>query len=245
MEHFCHTNTYHLKVSNTFSKSNHTVNQNTKSLTLTTTSFLKETCFPCGELSAQRISAFKSEQSTAGCMAIFHKYCCCTKHGDVVTLVKSLGACYWLVKTPQWGYMEHGLRYITFYVQIHMAPLAVCSGPHLDRNKPLGAPAFVRLVYCCIPGMQNGRHFTDDIFNAFSWRKSSVFWFEFHWSLFVRVQLTIIQCWFNYGLLLNRRQAIIWTNADPVYWRIYAALGADELMWRWIFKKFRDCISAT
>ena len=27
----------------------------------------------------------------------------------------------------------------------------------------------------------------------------------------------------------NRRQAVIWTNADPVHWRIYAALGGDEL----------------
>ena len=25
------------------------------------------------------------------------------------------------------------------------------------------------------------------------------------------------------------RQAIIWTNADLIYWRIYAALGGDEL----------------
>ena len=25
------------------------------------------------------------------------------------------------------------------------------------------------------------------------------------------------------------RQAITWTNADPVYWRIYAALGGDDL----------------
>ena len=25
------------------------------------------------------------------------------------------------------------------------------------------------------------------------------------------------------------RQAIIWTNADPIHWRIYAALGWDEL----------------
>ena len=25
------------------------------------------------------------------------------------------------------------------------------------------------------------------------------------------------------------RQAIIWTNADPIHWRIYAALGGDEL----------------
>ena len=29
--------------------------------------------------------------------------------------------------------------------------------------------------------------------------------------------------------LANRRQAIIWTNADPIIWRIYAALGGDEL----------------
>ena len=27
----------------------------------------------------------------------------------------------------------------------------------------------------------------------------------------------------------NRRQAIIWTNADLVHWCIYAALGKDEL----------------
>ena len=31
------------------------------------------------------------------------------------------------------------------------------------------------------------------------------------------------------GLAPNRRQAITWTNADPVDWRIYAALGGDEL----------------
>ena len=31
------------------------------------------------------------------------------------------------------------------------------------------------------------------------------------------------------GFAPFRRQAIIWTNADPVHWRIYAALGGDEL----------------
>ena len=25
------------------------------------------------------------------------------------------------------------------------------------------------------------------------------------------------------------RQAIIWTDADPIHWRIYAALGDNEL----------------
>ena len=29
--------------------------------------------------------------------------------------------------------------------------------------------------------------------------------------------------------MTNRRQAIIWTNADSIHWRIYAALGEDEL----------------
>ena len=36
--------------------------------------------------------------------------------------------------------------------------------------------------------------------NAFSWMKSFVFWFEFHWSLFLKVQLTISQCWFRWWL---------------------------------------------
>ena len=31
------------------------------------------------------------------------------------------------------------------------------------------------------------------------------------------------------GLAPNRRQAIIWTNVDPIHWRIYAALRGDEL----------------
>ena len=26
------------------------------------------------------------------------------------------------------------------------------------------------------------------------------------------------------------RQDIIWTNADPIHWRIYAILGGDELI---------------
>ena len=31
------------------------------------------------------------------------------------------------------------------------------------------------------------------------------------------------------GLAPNRRQAIIWTNAEWIHWHIYAALGGDEL----------------
>ena len=34
------------------------------------------------------------------------------------------------------------------------------------------------------------------------------------------------------GLAPNRRQAIILTNADPIHWRIYAALVGDEIIIR-------------
>ena len=28
----------------------------------------------------------------------------------------------------------------------------------------------------------------------------------------------------------NKRQAIIWNNADLIHWRIYAAIGGDEVI---------------
>ena len=65
--------------------------------------------------------------------------------------------------------------------------------------------------------------------SAFSWMKSFVFWFEFHWILFRSALLTISQHWFINGLAPNRRQAISWSNADLVHWPIYVALGGDEL----------------
>ena len=47
--------------------------------------------------------------------------------------------------------------------------------------------------------------------------------------MFLKVQITITQYGFDNGLAPTRRQAIIWTNAYPGHWRIYAALGGDEL----------------
>ena len=43
--------------------------------------------------------------------------------------------------------MGHGLKLITFYVQKHIAFLAMCHKPPLVRDKPLDAPASVKLVY--------------------------------------------------------------------------------------------------
>ena len=61
--------------------------------------------------------------------------------------MKSLGVYLWYVKMPRCGWVEHGLEYITFYVQKHIAHLTVCSGPPLARDGPLGAPAFVKLSH--------------------------------------------------------------------------------------------------
>ena len=62
--------------------------------------------------------------------------------------LKPLGVYYWGVKIPQFGYMEHGLKYNMFYIEKHKAPQAMCYDPMLVCDKPLGAPTFVKLVYC-------------------------------------------------------------------------------------------------
>ena len=57
--------------------------------------------------------------------------------------------------------------------------------------------------------------------NAFLWMKSVVLRFEFHWSLFIRVQKGSIGL--GNGLAPNRRQALTRTNADLIHWHLYAA----------------------
>ena len=44
---------------------------------------------------------------------------------------------------------------------------------------------------------QNGPDFANIFSDAFSWTKNFVYWLKCHWSLFLRVQLTITQYWFR------------------------------------------------
>ena len=60
---------------------------------------------------------------------------------------------------------------------------------------------------------QNGAILQTTVLDAFVWTKIYQFRLRFHWSLFLRVQITIF-------LAPARRKAIIWTNDDPAYWRI-------------------------
>ena len=86
------------------------------------------------------------------------------------------------------------------------------------------------------PPGQNGCHFTDDIFRCIFMNDNFCILNKVSLRFVHRVQLTITWYWFRYWLGPNRWQAIIWTNADPIQWCIYAALGGDELITSWLIK---------
>ena len=54
----------------------------------------------------------------------------------------------------------------------------------------------------------NGRHFGDDIFKCIFLRESLDFFFKFHWSLFLRFELTIFQHCSDNGPAPTRRHSL-------------------------------------
>ena len=65
--------------------------------------------------------------------------------------------------------------------------------------------------------------------NAFSWMKMLEFRLRVHWSLFLRVQLTIFLHWFRKWLGAGQATKHYLNQWWLVYWRIYASLGLNEL----------------
>ena len=68
--------------------------------------------------------------------------------------------------------------------------------------------------------------------NAFSRMEILQFQFNFHWSLFIRFNWQYPSTGLDKGLASIRWQAIIWTNANPIDWHIYAALRRGELKFK-------------
>ena len=66
--------------------------------------------------------------------------------------------------------------------------------------------------------------------NSFSWMKMLKFWIKFHWSLFIRVQLTISQHWLRWRLGTDQATSHYLNQWWIDYRRIYASLGLNELM---------------
>ena len=76
------------------------------------------------------------------------------------------------------------------------------------------------------PPKQNGRHFADDIFKFMFMNEM----FCISYQSFTEVcsqgsEWQKDNVGLSDGLAPNMRQALTWSNVDPVYWRIYAALG--------------------
>ena len=77
---------------------------------------------------------------------------------------------------------------------------------------------------------QNGCHFSDDIWNIFSWVNIYIN-LRFHLSVFQMVQFTIFQHYSsigtNNGLSPERRHCL--TQLWLVHWRIYVSLSLNEI----------------
>ena len=78
------------------------------------------------------------------------------------------------------------------------------------------------------PPGQNGRHFPDDIFKCIFMNEKFCIFIQISLKFFLRSNQQYSSIGSENGLAPIRRQDIICTNAPPVHWRIYAALGGDE-----------------
>ena len=71
--------------------------------------------------------------------------------------------------------------------------------------------------------------FQTTLSNSFSSLKMFEFLLNFHWSLFLRVHLTIAHHWFRWWLGADQATSHYLNQGWKVYWRIYASLGLNEL----------------
>ena len=74
------------------------------------------------------------------------------------------------------------------------------------------------------PPGQNGDHSLDDIIRGSFINDKLFIWIKISLNFVPRGPID------NNPALSYRRQAIIWINAGPIYWRIYATLGGEELI---------------
>ena len=110
---------------------------------------------------------------------------------------------------------------------------------HRTGDKPLPEPMQLSsLTHTCVNRRDElthwGRDKMADIFqtifsNAFSWRKMLEFRSIFHWSLFLRVQLTIFLHWFRQWLGADQATSHYLSQWCLDYRRMYASLDLKEL----------------
>ena len=117
-------------------------------------------------------------------------------------------------------------KYIVF-IHIYSGEISTCSNLiRISMQMPIHKPYYVLTHW--------GRDKMAVIFqttfsSGFSWTKMYEFRLKFHWSLFLRVQLTIFQHWFRYWLGAGQATSHFLNQWWLIYRRIYASLGLNEL----------------
>ena len=115
-----------------------------------------------------------------------------------VSISKSLSTMYLMIRVRNWLLTWVGYRSEFFIYWPKDYYNASWLGVNIGSDFGFVAKSTIALLNSSPPA-QNGHHFADNIFkHIFMNEEVFLFWFKFH-----------------------RRQAIIWTNADPVHWRIY------------------------
>ena len=105
-----------------------------------------------------------------------------------------------------------------------------------DNTCPGTQSIYLEVTFNTSRPRQNGRHFSDNISNAFSSMKMFGFWSKFHWSLFPGVQLTKFQHWFRSWLGAEQATSHCLNQWWSVYWCIYTSLGLGELKQAYLVK---------
>ena len=101
------------------------------------------------------------------------------------------------------------------------------SSHGIDLVLPASAP---ERSFNTLRPRQNGRHFTDDIFNCIFLNEMVWISIKISLKLVPGVQLTVFQHWFRQWLGADQATSHYLNQSWLVYWRIYASLGLNELM---------------
>ena len=74
---------------------------------------------------------------------------------------------------------------------------------------------------------QNVRHFPDNIFKRIFLNENVWIFINISLKFIPKGPIDNISIGSDKGMVLNRRQAVVWTNGGLNYWRIYASSGLE------------------
>ena len=143
----------------------------------------------------------------------------------------------WWHLAMTWGSVDHHLHChvgLLGYNELNWEPNKKLEIRIISPDPRINIVPWVGIPLQCIVLTHWGRDkmaatFQTTFSNAFSWMKMYEFQLRFHWSLFLRVQLTIFQHWVRQWLGADQATSHCLTQWRLVNWRIYTSLDVNEL----------------